>query len=198
MDQEELKKLSPEERIKRLREVEESRKQEIEEARKLIRESEEEIGKEEEQKKHVPIPQVRADSIEHLVSPEERGIYATKRFVSEQPQQAVTVTEVEPEVQLETTVEEHELREKEAREAAKQDQYKLAGMEDGRPKDYMGETADLYQVAKHDMEAYGRLMEDTKEKVGEHFYRTAQSEKMMEATDAGMHMTKALQEWYRG
>lgn len=200
MDADELKKLSPEERIKRLKELEESRKEEIEEARKLIRESEEEIGREQEQKKQVPIPQVRADSIEHLVSPEEKSIYATKRFVSTQPrQEAVSVAESEAaEVELEETVAEHEIKEKEA-EAAKQDQYKLAGMEEERSDLYkQGEMAELYQVAKHDMEAYGRLMDETKERVGEELYRTPDSQRMAEEMDAGSSMKKALQEWYKG
>jgi hypothetical protein len=44
IDKDELKKLSPEERLKRLKELEEERKKEIEEAEDLIKRTEAEIG----------------------------------------------------------------------------------------------------------------------------------------------------------
>jgi hypothetical protein len=78
---EELKNLSPEERIKKLKEIEESKKKEIEEAETLISESMREIGAEKE-KKDIPIPQMRADNIAQLLTAEERSMFATKRFVN--------------------------------------------------------------------------------------------------------------------
>ncbi|MFH1182086.1 MAG: hypothetical protein V1702_03965 [Candidatus Woesearchaeota archaeon] len=80
---EELKTLSPEERIKRLKEIEESKKKEIEEAETLISESMREIG-EAKEKKDIPIPQMRAENISQLLTAEEKSMFATKRFVNVQ------------------------------------------------------------------------------------------------------------------
>jgi hypothetical protein len=80
-DIEELKKLSPEERIKKLKEIEENRKKEIEEAETLISESMRELDDEQE-KKEIPIPQLKADDISSLLTVEEKRMFATKRFVN--------------------------------------------------------------------------------------------------------------------
>jgi len=77
----ELKNLPPEERIKRLKEIEEMNRKEIEEAHKLIQESEVEIEEQEKEKEQIPIPQVRAADIDMLVGEEERRVFATKRYV---------------------------------------------------------------------------------------------------------------------
>ena len=100
--------------------------------------------------------------------------------------------------ELESAVEEQEIQEREA-VAAREGQYRLAGMEDERRDLYMqGGMADVYKAAKHDMEAYGRLMDETKERVGEQLYRTEATQRMAEDLVAGSSMKKALQEWYRG
>ncbi|MFH1399072.1 MAG: hypothetical protein ABIG95_03095 [Candidatus Woesearchaeota archaeon] len=80
----EIKKLGPEQRIASLRKLETKRKQEIEEARKLISSSQEEI-KLQEELKDIPIPQVKAVNIDALFSSEEKEVFKTKRFISEQP-----------------------------------------------------------------------------------------------------------------
>jgi hypothetical protein len=74
-----LKKLSPEERIAKLKEFQEKGKEEIAEAQKMIRESEEQI----ESLREVPIPEIKAVDIEHLFSPEERELFKAQRFVGE-------------------------------------------------------------------------------------------------------------------
>lgn len=66
MPKEDLKKLPPEERIKRLKQLEEEKKREIEEAHQGIRESEEEIKEERKWKEKVPIPEVAQDTLENL------------------------------------------------------------------------------------------------------------------------------------
>lgn len=76
-----LKNLSPEERIRKLKELEEERKREIEEAETLIGESERELG-EIEEKKNLPIDQLKATNIEQLFTREEKRMFATKRFVN--------------------------------------------------------------------------------------------------------------------
>ncbi|MBI2545820.1 hypothetical protein HYV81_01430 [Candidatus Woesearchaeota archaeon] len=78
----ELMYLPPEERLKRLREIEERNKKEIEEAHKLMQESEAELVEEEKEKEQLPIPQLKAVDFDTLVSEEERRIFATKRQVS--------------------------------------------------------------------------------------------------------------------
>jgi len=76
---EEIKQLTPEERIKRLKEVEEERKREIEEAETLIRDSMREIS-EASEKRHAPIKQVTAHDISQLLTSEEKRMFKTARF----------------------------------------------------------------------------------------------------------------------
>jgi hypothetical protein len=86
----ELKNLSPAERIKKLKELEEGKKKEIEEAETLISESMREIG-EANEKKDMPIPQLKAGDIGQLLTAEEKSMFATKRFLNiqaEEPAQA--------------------------------------------------------------------------------------------------------------
>lgn len=67
---EDIKNLSPEERIRRLRRIEERNKEEIEQAQKLIKESEEEI-KIEERLQQVEIPRNEEVNVAKLFQPEE-------------------------------------------------------------------------------------------------------------------------------
>lgn len=78
----ELKKLSPAARIKKLKEIQEKNKKEIEEAQAMIKKSqqEEEIEKELEQ---MPIPQLKSVDIDDLFSQEEKQLFKERRFVSE-------------------------------------------------------------------------------------------------------------------
>lgn len=66
MAKDELKRLPPEERIKRLKELEQQRRREIEEAQKQIKESEEEIKEGRKWKEKVPIPEVAKEDLEGL------------------------------------------------------------------------------------------------------------------------------------
>ncbi len=76
---EDARKLEPEERVRRLKELEEERRREIEEAEALIRDSVREIN-EAEEKRHAPIRQVTADDISQLITVEEKRIFKTARF----------------------------------------------------------------------------------------------------------------------
>lgn len=95
----EIKKLSPEERIKKLKGVKEKNKKEINEAEKLIRDSIREINIQEEIK-DLPIPQIKAVDIESLFSPEEKEVFAAKRY-----KDLRHVEEETAEIPLEETVE---------------------------------------------------------------------------------------------
>lgn len=81
---EEIKKLYPEERIRRLKEIEGERRREIEEAETLIRESMREIS-EASESRLVPIKQVTARDISQLVTADEKRIFRTARFQEESP-----------------------------------------------------------------------------------------------------------------
>ncbi|MBN2112265.1 hypothetical protein JW707_04150 [Candidatus Woesearchaeota archaeon] len=76
----EIKKLSPEERIKRLKKLEGERRKEIEEAEKLMKESVVELEREEKIKQEIPVPQMKAVDIGELFTQEEREVFATKRY----------------------------------------------------------------------------------------------------------------------
>jgi len=78
----ELKKLSPKERLEKLKELQKKDREEIEKAQKLLQETEDEIGREKELEK-IPIPQLKAVDIGALFSPEEKELFKAKRFISE-------------------------------------------------------------------------------------------------------------------
>jgi hypothetical protein len=82
----ELKKLSPKERLEKLKELQKKDREEIEKAQKLLQETEEEISKQEELKK-IPIPQLKAVDIGALFSPEEKELFKAKRFATEGPKE---------------------------------------------------------------------------------------------------------------
>ncbi len=79
-----LKKLSPEERIRRLKELEEERKKEIEEAEELIKETTRELADAEE-KRRIPIPEARATDLSTLNTLEEKELVATHHNLSTAP-----------------------------------------------------------------------------------------------------------------
>lgn len=61
-----LKNLPPEDRIRKLKELEKEKKKEIEEAHKLLRESEEELTEKHKWKEKIPIPEVAKEELEEL------------------------------------------------------------------------------------------------------------------------------------
>lgn len=82
MADDEIKKLPPEERIKKLKELEEKRKKEIEEAHQIIRQSEDEIKERRKWAEKVPIPQVASEDFKSL-SAEEKEIVRTHRGIKD-------------------------------------------------------------------------------------------------------------------
>src|SRR3989344_5962264 len=75
-----VKKLPPEERIKKLKELTEKHRKEIEDAQKLAKQSEEESNEIKKELDQIPIPQLKAVDIDDLFSPEAQQMFATKRF----------------------------------------------------------------------------------------------------------------------
>ncbi len=80
MDSDDLKKLSPAERLKKLKEIELEKKKEIEEAQKLLIETADELDEEERKKENMPIPQVAATDEAILFTVEEREVFRLRRF----------------------------------------------------------------------------------------------------------------------
>ncbi|MBI2133379.1 hypothetical protein HYU11_01715 [Candidatus Woesearchaeota archaeon] len=74
--------MSPAERIKRLRELEEQKKKEIEEAELLLKQAINEEKDEEEQKKQMPTPYLKAENPDQLESIEAKVLWAAKRGVT--------------------------------------------------------------------------------------------------------------------
>ena len=108
----ELKKLSPEERIKRLKELEEERKKEIEEAEALIKETNRELAEAEEKQK-IPIPEARATDLSTLTTSEERQIVTTHHFLAsgaEAQQPATAAPQRQKQKNLEQVAEEENVR----------------------------------------------------------------------------------------
>lgn len=75
-EEEEIKGLPPEEKIKRLKETEEKKRKEIEEAQKMLREAEKELTDKEEWQRKVPIPQVAAEEVEEMSEAEKEIVKA--------------------------------------------------------------------------------------------------------------------------
>lgn len=78
----EMRSLRPSERIKRLRALEEQKKREIEEAEVLLRESEKEQAADEEERRSLPVPHMKAASPDTIETIEARLLWAAKRGVS--------------------------------------------------------------------------------------------------------------------
>lgn len=108
-----IKRLSPRERLEKLRDLQKKNKKEIEQAQELMKESEREIEIEEELK-DIPIPQVKAVDVQQLFTPEEKEVFRMKRFVHETPQLEDEQTVLEEKSLEETIAEEAEQRDLQA------------------------------------------------------------------------------------
>lgn len=78
MPKDELKDLIPEEKIKKLKEIEKKKKEEIAEAQKMIKESESELTAQDEWQRKVPIPQVAINEISGLSAAEKEVLDSHK------------------------------------------------------------------------------------------------------------------------
>ncbi|MBT4651812.1 hypothetical protein HOC13_04815 [Candidatus Woesearchaeota archaeon] len=162
----ELKDLSPEERIEKLKELEKKKKKEIEEARELLRESEEELRSEEEFKEKVPIPQVAIEGSEGL-SKSEKEILELQKGRKEE------------------SGEEESLEEAVARE-------KIEGIPEGITPDYVARlsqepTQNIYQEMKNIYSAFdekGYVSSEEERRVG---YLGSAIDRKLEDIQAGRY-----------
>ena len=158
-DLDDLRRLSPRERLTRLREIEKKNKEEIEKAQQLMRESEREIEIQDELK-DIPIPQVKAVDIQSLFTPEEKEVFRMKRFAHGPPTQ-----EEEPAIrQKEKSLEEAVAEEAAQRELKAPPQYGAALEE---AKELVSTLTDAYGTIKDLVgKAYeGKLSEEDAERL---------------------------------
>ncbi|MBS3176050.1 hypothetical protein J4457_02325 [Candidatus Woesearchaeota archaeon] len=160
---EDIQKLTPRERIEKLKKLEEEKRKEIEEARILISATEEELVAEEEQKKQIPIDQLTADTEEVLSTHEEKELFEVKRFVKTKNKKEEAEKKEEGE---ESTLEE-EVAEARAQNIPQQTEYQVVREE--RPVEYKIEElsrqplTELYAEIKNMYEerrVVGQLNED--------------------------------------
>ena len=151
----EIKKLSPEERIKRLKKIEEENKKEINEAEKIIKDSIREIDVKE-KIKDLPIPQIKAVDIESLFAPEEKEVFAAKRYKDLRVRH---VEEETAEIPLEETVEQ-ERPEITKEELAAHAQYQILANELRREptENVVQELENIYQQAREGTGITGEQM----------------------------------------
>jgi hypothetical protein len=95
-DIDELSNNTPDERIRKLKKIEENKKKELERVRNLLKESEFEIITEVEEKSRIPIGQLKSFDINNLLSPEEKEIYKIKHFKIEDSKED-DITDIMPE-----------------------------------------------------------------------------------------------------
>jgi len=151
----EIKKLSPEERIKKLRSIEEKNKKEIDEAEKIINESIREINIKEELR-GLPIPQIKAVDIESLFAPEEKEVFAAKRY---KDLRARHIEEEAAEIPLEGTVEQEKPKVTEEELEAHR-QYQLLANELRREptENVVQELENIYQQVRETSRVTGEQM----------------------------------------
>ncbi len=149
----EIKKLSPEERIKKLKKIEEENKKEINEAEKLIKDSIKEINIKEEIR-DLPIPQVKAVDIESLFSPEEKEVFAAKRYENARQRHAEEET---AEIPLEETLEQ-EKPEITEEELEAQRQYQILELRREPTKNIVQELQNIYHQVRGTGEVTGEQM----------------------------------------
>lgn len=206
----ELRGLSPRERLRRLKELEEERKKEIQEAQELIKKSEGEIEREEQIRKEIPIPQIKAVDIEHLFTPEEKRIFEAKRFIQEKKK---TKEEEElPKESLEETVE-REKQELTPEQLQEQQQYRINLIEawktkpteyiTGRLEDIRNTTATGEMNLRQENEEYAAysVLKEREEMMRRGKYGRAEDgridRQVQDELSLGLSIAKELKDMYR-
>ena len=203
-DLKEIKKLSPEERIKRLKKIEEENKKEINEAEKLIKDSIREINIQEEIK-DLPIPQVKAVDIESLFSPEEKEVFAAKRYKDLRVRH---VEEETTEIPLEETVEQ-ERPEITEEELAAHAQYQILANELRREPtenvmqrvegiyNQIRETGEITREQINEVYAAESVARQRQEEIGRGTYGRTMSEKVSDQLGITVGITNWIRNQYR-
>jgi len=203
-DLEDAKRLSPDERIRRLREIAKRNEEEIKKAQDLIKESEEELEEEEKSKRKIPIPQMRAVDVGTLFGKgtQEELMFRTKRFAEPRAREE----EEETKAPLEKTVQEERVRVRAAAAEEGQRQYQLQLSRE--PIEELASRArSIYRAAKETGYTNREQMEDVMNityaiemkqadvRRGEY---TPESDKFEEEISAFGGIIKALKDKYKG
>jgi len=188
MELKDIKKLSPEERIERLREIAKKDKKEIEDAQELIKESEVEIEEDRKEKEQIPIPQLRAANISELTGQQEKQMFRAKRYEREETERSGE-REEEP-TPLEETIEREEVTEEARKEAEKGQYFHNLSTEQLTQK-----AEDLYMQAKDENFYLTREQKDEEKDIYSELKRREEeniSEEVAEEIHTGRRILKSL------
>ena len=171
-----LKELPPEERIKKLKELEKKKKQEIAEAQKLLKDSHKEISDREDWKRRVPIPQIASEEMDAL-SEAEKEIFKSHRDVAEAQKATKEIPKPsKEELALEEAVQREQV---ELPPELMQSDYTLKLSQEPMQELYQ-EMKDIYQRT----EEKGYVSADEQRKIG---YLSAAAERKLEDGDVGSY-----------
>jgi hypothetical protein len=203
-DLDKAKRLSPEERIRRLREIAERDEEEIRNAQNLIKESEIEIQEENKQKRQIPIPQLRSVDVGTLFG---RGTQEDLMFKTKQFREGRRDTELEEKAE-EATLEEEVANEpiKEAARAEASRQQYMQQLAMAPTEQLAGRMVDIYEGAKDkgyvsraEMEEVNAINYALNEKNAEiKAGNYAADKKVQEEILASSNIMKALTDRYKG
>jgi len=184
MPEDDLEGLPPEEKIKKLKELEEKKKKEIAEAQKMLKESERELGDREEWRRKVPIPQVAAEEISGMSEAEReiieahKGLRERREIVEEEGLEEEKKEEqiIKDEESLEETVARERV---ELPEGLMESEYATKLSQEPMENLYQ-EMKDIYQA----VEEKGYISREEERKIG---YLGAATERKLEDIEAGKY-----------
>lgn len=196
MADEELDNLPPEERIRKLKELEEKKRKEIEEARKKLKESEKELVDREEWERKVPIPQVATEETSGMSAAEKEIVKAHKGISEkgktsegdEETEDSIGVASKSPVLASEESLEEIAAREKaELSAGLKGSEYTLKLSQEPMG-DLYREMKDIYRAT----EEKGYVSPEEGRKIE---YLSAATERKLEDIEAGKYsLSEELEE----
>lgn len=194
MEIDEIKRLGPKERIKRLKELEEKRKEEIDEARKMITESEHEIIVDE-IKRDIPIPEMTAIDPSTLFGETDKDMWRSKQYAPRQGKK-----EDESGVISQKAIEEledlivNEKTQKDMERSARAQQYTapLEQIKQGNER-----LADIYSEIKEDPSRMQYMREEI-HKIEENMERIQQYKNLDDATREEMDISERMISGIRG
>jgi hypothetical protein len=201
MKLDDLKKLSSEQRIRFLKEFEQEKKKEIQEAQKLVVQTEKEMDEEEEIRRNVPIPQVKAVSIDSLFSREEKQVFATKRF-SDETEEELPAEPGQPEARLEAKL-------RDGGKGSEDEEQYLLKMAQKPTVEFYSRAMYVYHEARREREERGYLSDKTRNEIRSLYFEQRERERAQKegvynipsAMEGKFNLARGwvenLMEWYR-
>jgi len=179
----ELKNLRPEDRIKKLKELEEKRKKEIAEAKKEIKKTEEELTERQKWLDKVPIPELGKEDLEGL-SQEAKNILKVSKGLKEKgdEEEEKPAKKVEPTSELEEVISEENIP------IIEHPEYKLELSK--------RELNTIYELSEKPVENLYHQMSDINQRIGERGYVSREDAKAAQAISSALEMR--IKEVYGG